>query len=105
MLIRVNESIKYKNTKVIKKLYHSVFNEKSKNYVLANGIKADSDNMVYLSEKPMKNAVAVFLVTIPDKSKLHDWREFWQDEDGNDIDYDHEYDSSNPYYVYLLLYH
>lgn len=33
-----NESVKYNDTKKIKTLYHSVFNDKAKDYVLKNGI-------------------------------------------------------------------
>lgn len=97
-----NESVKYNDTKRIKTLYHSVFNDKAKDYVLKNGIKCDQYHWVYLSEKPIINKLvkAVFLVTIPKNDLLYDWREIWCDEDGNEIDMDHEYDPNNPYYMY-----
>ena len=75
----LNESIKYKDTDKIKYLYHSVFSNASKKYVLENGIKSDDQGWIYLSEKPIINSrvVAVFKVRIPDNRKLYDWREIW----------------------------
>ena len=77
-------------------LYHSVATEANRDFVLQNGIKADSMNMVYLSEKPIKNAPYKysFKVKVPDQNKLWDWRDIWSDSD------DKEYDPNNPYYVY-----
>lgn len=77
-------------------LYHSVTSEATRDYVLKNGIKADSDSMVYLSEKPMTTAPFKysFKVKVPDQNKLWDWRDVWSDSD------DKEYDPNNPYYVY-----
>lgn len=81
-------------------LYHSVFNQKSYNYVLRNGIEADDQGWVYLSEKPYKGAYKTFQVTVPDETLLYDWEDFWLDDDGNEIDFDHVYDPNNKYYMY-----
>lgn len=77
-------------------LYHSVTTEASRDFVLQNGIKADSDHMVYLSEKPITTGPFKysFKVKVPDPNKLWDWRDIWDDSD------DKEYDPNNPYYVY-----
>ena len=106
----IKEEINYKDTSKIKYLYHAVFNEKSFEYVMEYGIKADSNGVVYLSEKPIikkaqpkwgyKGTIAVFKVTIPDNRNLYDWREFWCDDNGEEIDFDHQYDPTNPYYCY-----
>ena len=79
-----------------KVLYHSVTSEAKRDFVLKNGIKADSDGMIYLSEKPLESNLYKysFKVKVPDVSKLHDWREVWSDSD------DKEYDPNNPYYIY-----
>lgn len=82
------------------KLYHSVFNRQTYDYVFKNGITVDDTGWIYLSEKPFSYAYAVFEVTIPDKNLLYDWRQFWLDDEGNEIDMDHEYDPNNPYYMY-----
>lgn len=78
-------------------LYHSVTSEQNRDFVLSNGIKADKDSMVYLSEKPITTGLYkyAFKVRVPNASKLWDWREIWGD--GND---DKEYDPNNPFYVY-----
>ena len=77
-------------------LYHSVTSEDARDFVLKNGIKADSNSMVYLSEKPIttKPYKYSFKVKVPDMTKLWDWRDIWSDGD------DKEYDMNNPYYVY-----
>lgn len=113
-MIKINEYwTKEMDQKIsrINYLYHTVFNQKSYDYVKKNGITADSNGFIYLSEKPIikhnnnswsiNNTVAVFKVRIPNKSKLHDWREIWMDDDGNETDSDHQYDKSNPYYIYM----
>ena len=86
------------NEEVLPKvLYHSVPDERKRDFVLQNGIKSDNDGMVYLSKKPM-TAVPYkysFKVKVPDMSKLWDWEEIWGDGGG-----DKENDPSNPYYVY-----
>lgn len=110
-MIRVIESNEYyNNTQEIKYLYHAVFTEESYEFVKKNGIKRDRDGWVYLSKYPIikrnhnpwsvNNTVAVFKVRIPDNNLLYDWRELWCDEDGNEIDMDHQYDKDNPYYMY-----
>lgn len=85
-------------------LYHAVTN-RSYDYVKKNGITPDEDGFVYLSTYPLKSGLYknghVFQVKIPNHSLLYDWREFWQDEEGNDIDFDHEWDPENPYYIYM----
>jgi hypothetical protein len=86
-------------------LYHSVPYENVYNFVKQNGIVADSSGWVYLTEKPYyrnKNwAYATFKVFIPNNdNRLHDWDDFWLDEDGNEIDFDHEKDPNNHYYMY-----
>lgn len=82
-------------------LYHSVFNQRSLNFVLENGIVADDAGFVYLAEKPFDHAIAVFEVTVPNESDLYDWEDFWLDDDGNEIDFDHELDPNNKYYMYM----
>ena len=79
-----------------KVLYHSVTTETIRDFVLKNGIKADSSNFVYLSTKPITKAPFkyTFEVTVPDPAKLWDWRDIWSD------DTEHTYDEANPYYVY-----
>lgn len=79
-----------------KVLYHSVTSEAARDYILKNGIKADSNSMVYLSEKPMTTTPYKysFEVRVPDMNKLWDWRDIWSDS------MDKEYDENNPYYVY-----
>jgi len=81
-------------------LYHSVFDKNSYNYVLRNGIKADDQGWVYLSEKPYKDAYRTFQVVVPNETLLYDWEDFWLDDDGNEIDFDHVYDPDNKYYMY-----
>jgi hypothetical protein len=84
-----------KESKIPKILYHSVRSEKERDFILQNGIKADADSMVYLSEKPIGIPYKyTFAVTVPNPDKLHDWREVW------DTANDKEYDADNPYYVY-----
>ena len=78
-----------------KVLFHSVRDEKTKEYILRNGIKADDMDMVYLSKKPMGGIYKfTFEVEVPDETKLHDWRDVWED------GYDKEYDVNNPYFIY-----
>lgn len=85
---------------LITPLYHSVFDKRSYDYVLQNGITADDYGYVYLSEKPMKHAYAVFEVTVPNTNSLYDWDDFWLDDEGNEIDFDHVKDPNNKYYMY-----
>lgn len=82
-------------------LYHSVFNKRSLDFVLENGIIADDQGFVYLAEKPFDNAYATFIVTVPNEDNLYDWEDFWLDADGNEIDFDHEYNPNNKYYIYI----
>ena len=84
-------------------LYHSIVSGSVYNWVIENGITPDSQGMVYLSLNPIVNSttVACFKVTIPDMSNLYNWEYFWLDEYGNEIDFDHEQDPNNPYYIYL----
>lgn len=82
-------------------LYHSVFDKKSLDFVLENGIVADEQGFIYLSEKPFDNAYAVFTVKITNKNNLYDWEDFWLDDNGNEIDFNHEYNPNNKYYMYM----
>ena len=111
-ILKLDEAIQYKDTSKIKYLYHTVFSNRTFEYVMKYGIRADSKGLVYLAEKPIiKKALnpkftdgistrAVFKVTIPDNRNLYDWREFWCDDNGEEIDFDHQYDPTNPYYCY-----
>ena len=92
-MIRLQDLLK--ESEFPKILFHSVKSEREKDFVLQNGIKADDNYMVYLSEKPIGVPYKyTFEVKVPDVSKLHDWREVWSDNG------DKEYDAKNPYYVY-----
>lgn len=93
MKLRISES----NQKI---LYHTVFSKRSYEYVLKNGITPDEYGYVYLSEKPLKGYYT-FKVQVPDESNLYDWEDFWLDDNGNEIDFDHQYDPDNKYYMYL----
>lgn len=62
---------------------------------------ADDQGFVYLAEKPFDHALAVFEVTVPNERDLYDWETFWLDDDGNEIDFDHELDPNNKYYMYM----
>jgi hypothetical protein len=85
----------FKEVNTPKILFHSVKDEISRDFVIQNGIMADENHMVYLSEKPIGYPYKyTFKVSIPDHTKLHDWREVWGD------DMDKQYDTENPYYVY-----
>lgn len=81
-------------------LYHAVTDD-SYDYVLKHGITPDSDGFIYLSTYPITlgRYTHNFQVAVPNLSLLYDWKDFWQ-EDGKDIDYNHEYDPQNPYYIY-----
>ena len=97
-LKKVNEEEEFDLEK-IKYLYHTVRDEKGKDYVLKSGIKADRLGHVYLSAKPMnKGAYAkkghVFLVKIPKSDNLWDWRDMWEES------LDKTYDPKNPYFIY-----
>lgn len=84
-------------------LYHAT-HRKNLPSILEEGLKTDSWGFIYLSEKPLEwndHFNIVLKVTIPDINQLIDWREAWYDDDGNEIDMDHQYDSENPYYLYL----
>jgi len=80
-----------------KALYHSVSNERKRDFVLQNGIKGDDQGMVYLSEKPMTKPPYKysFKVKVPDVNKLWNWEEIW-----GDGGIDKENDPNNPFYVY-----
>lgn len=104
-MIKVNEEYKpeyYSKTKRIKYLYHTVFNKNTYDFVKKNGIKVDNDHWIYLAEKPIinSNTYAVFKVRIPNNELLYDWREIWTDDNGKEYDMDHQYDKSNPFYMY-----
>ena len=83
-------------SKIPKMLYHSVVSEKIRDFVLKNGIKADSSNFVYLSTKPINKPPYkyTFQVKVPNSDLLFDWRDMW------DEGPEHQYDKNNPYYVY-----
>ena len=80
-----------------KVLYHSVTTETIRDFVLQNGIKADVQGMVYLSEKPITKLPYKysFKVIVPNVNKLWNWEEIW-----GDGGIDKENDPNNPYYVY-----
>lgn len=95
----------YNDCSKIKYLYHSVFSKNAEDYVDKNGITTDNDGYIYLSTYPYQtnHAVATYKVTIPNNNYLYDWREFWYDENEEPLDaFEHEYDESNPYYIYML---
>jgi len=83
-------------------LYHWVESERVKDYVLNNGLTADDDYCVYLMSNPVpfNKGGFMFRVTIPDTNRLHDWREYWHDDDGVEFDDEHIYDPDNPYFIY-----
>lgn len=99
-VIKSTNEIDYDKLDTIKELYHSCDSKEEYLDVLENGIEPDDMGYIYLSEKPFRNSKYTLIIRIPNNSKLHDWREFWCDEDGNEIDFNHEYDPSNPYYIY-----
>ena len=80
-----------------KVLYHSVTTETIRDFVLQNGIKADVQGMVYLSEKPITKLPYKysFKVIVPNVNKLWNWEEIW-----GEGGIDKEPDPNNPYYVY-----
>lgn len=92
----------YEDCSKIKYLYHSVFSKNAEDYVDNKGITLDDSGYIYLSKYPYKQnrAVATYKVRIPNNSYLYDWREFWYDENGQPLDFDHEYDETNPYFIY-----
>jgi len=94
---RYKSLIENYNTKNIKYLYHSVKTESQLNFILKNGILPDNQGFIYLSLHPVKTKFYQFSVKvkIPDNNKLHDWRDIW-----GEGDMDHEYDESNPYFIY-----
>ena len=77
-------------------LYHSVTDDYVRDFVMQNGIKADDQNFVYLSEKPITRPPFkhTFKVKIPNMDELFDWRDMWDESP------DKVYDKSNPYYIY-----
>jgi hypothetical protein len=85
-----------KEQQLPKVLYHSVTDERVRDFVLKNGIKMDSQGFVYLSKKPITRLPFkyTFKVKIPDMDALYDWRDVW------DAGLDKEYDKTNPYYIY-----
>jgi len=90
----------YNDTVGIRTLYHGVSDETMEAFVLKNGIVTDSHGFIYLSEKPGIFPIN-FEVTIPDSRNLVDWREVWYDDNGEESDIDHQYDDTNPFYIYL----
>lgn len=70
---------------------------------MRRGLEPDHVGFIYLSERPLPGFEVTIKVTIPDINQLMDWREAWYDDNGEEIDMDHEYDPSNPYYIYLSL--
>ncbi len=92
-MLRLIDLLEEVNTTKI--LFHSVKDERTRDFVIQNGIKADENYMIYLSKKPIGTPYKyTFKVSIPDNTKLHDWREVWDD------NIDKEYDTENPFYVY-----
>jgi|TARA_R100001509_G_scaffold100335_1_gene58651 hypothetical protein len=77
-------------------LYHSVTDDYVRDFVMQNGIKANDQNFVYLSEKPITKPPFkyTFKVKIPNMDELFDWR------DMHDEGPEHQYDKNNPYYIY-----
>lgn len=108
-IINLVEELDYKKLYRIKYLYHWVSEERVRNYILKNGITKDEDGFVYLSEKPFnktrkdwsKTKGFLFKVKIPNNDLLYFWEEFWTDENGNEIDSDHQADPKNQYYIYM----
>ncbi len=90
----------YELTEEIPTLYHSA-DQRDVESIQREGLRTDDFGMVYLAEKPIEGFDVAFLVTIPNQSQLADWREIWYDDDGEEIDMDHQYDEDNPYYIYL----
>lgn len=84
-----------------KYLYHGTYTIGAKRSILENGLFSDHVGMIYLSEKPIRGCKYYFRVQIPDQAYLTDWRDFWYDDNDEEIDMDHQYDPDNPYYVYL----
>ena len=85
----------------IKKLYHWVCSDAAMAFVLENGIVADDQYSVYLSAKPLfTDKGHLFEVTIPDNSRLYDWRFSWWNDNGEEFDSDHHYEADNPYFIY-----
>lgn len=82
--------------KIPAELYHSVTDDYVRDFVLKYGIKADDQNFVYLSEKPITRPPFkhTFKVKIPNPAELFDWKEMWEESP------DKEYDESNPYFIY-----
>lgn len=107
-MIRIIEDRDYSRLKHIKYLYHWVIDSKQALYCQHNGITRDSDGFVYLSEKPFnetspawdKDDGFTFRVRIPNNDLLSYWEDFWTDEDGNEIDFDHQAIPGNQYYIY-----
>lgn len=83
-------------------LYHSV-DDKGYEFAMRYGLVADSDGFIYLSKYPIKNPnyTHTFRVRIPNMNNLRNWEDFWTDDDGELIDFDHEPDPNNPYYIYV----
>ena len=55
---QIDKQTGYYDTSSIHKLFHWVKDDMSMQYVLKNGIKADDNGYVYLSEKPLYNKVS-----------------------------------------------
>ena len=84
-----------------KYLYHTT-EDKYVEGILKKGLKIDDFGLVYLAEKPLAgDKYPTFKVRIPDHNQLMDWREAWYDDDGEELDIDHQYEENNPYYLYL----
>lgn len=92
----------------VKYLYHWTNTKENRDSILENGLWTDSDGFIYLSEKPFNETRSdwegqgyVFKVKIPDHDNLYYWEDFWCDEDGNEVDDDHQADPDNQYYIYM----
>ena len=97
---RYKQFFEFKKRRVPKVLYHST-PSRFLPEIMKHGLKRSWDGMVYLMEKPEAWGDVVIEVKIPNKNHLMDWREAWYDENDEEIDGDHSYDPSNPYWVYL----
>lgn len=80
-------------------LYHNT-DKRNLSSILAKGLQKDEFGLVYLSTYPIKGYEVTLKVEVPDENLLVDWREIWM-EDGEEFDQDHQYDPTNPYFVYM----
>ena len=95
IMIRLKDILQEGST-IPSTLYHAVTSETIRDFVLKNGIKANEQNFVFLSQKPITRAPFkyTFKVKVPHMDRLHDWRDMY------DEGPEHQYDESNPYYIY-----